>query len=504
MKFIALLIFAAALVCTAPAQSPTKILKQAEKALGGAKVLRSLKSKSVTGSIKRVDDGAVGKYSMYSSKPNRFHMSYDVGGMETESGFNGRSAWTRNSRDGLSTLTGKAGSDHQAMAEFRNNLWLSYKKAKSRVTPGGKVMIDGKPANAVLLTTQRGVVIKIYFDPGTGLPVREEIPNGDDVDIYDHSDYRVVSGVKAPFATRLTTRGRSYEIRLDDVRINQALALKEFDFPVLFSEPLPDIPALLRDLQANEDRVEGILDSYSFTQKIIKRELGKDGILREKESETFQLSFYKGRRISRLIEKDGRPLSEKDQADADRAAAKRVDEYEKQDAKDEERAGRQSRTGEPSREGGRISIAEVLRASNLINPRRERLSGRDVIVFDFEPNPAFDMKNAKSMIKFFGKTAGVMWIDEHDKQVARVEAVLFESFKVGGGLLAKLQKGASFTLEQERVGDEIWLPSQADINLSVRVLLVKGIEISQVVRSYGYRKFETEVWDATVGEPAVP
>lgn len=78
--------------------------------------------------------------------------------------------------------------------------------------------------------------------------------------------------------------------------------------------------------------------------------------------------------------------------------------------------------------------------------------------------------------------------------------MLFESFKVGGGLLAKLQKGASFTLDQERVNDEIWLPTQADINLSVRVLLVKGININQMIRSYDYRKFDTEVKDATVGK----
>ena len=108
------------------------------------------------------------------------------------------------------------------------------------------------------------------------------------------------------------------------------------------------------------------------------------------------------------------------------------------------------------------------------------------------------------MLKFFGKTAGVMWIDEKDKQVARLEASLFDSYKVGGGVLAKLQKGASFTLENERIGDEIWLPSRADINLSIKILLVKGLNINQVVRSYGYRKFETEVKDATVGEDAKP
>jgi hypothetical protein len=93
-----------------------------------------------------------------------------------------------------------------------------------------------------------------------------------------------------------------------------------------------------------------------------------------------------------------------------------------------------------------------------------------------------------------------MWIDEKDKQVARLEAVLFGNFKVGGGFLANLKKGASFALEQERVGDEIWLPSVADVNLSVKVLLVKGINVNQIVKSYGYRKFKTEIKDSKVDE----
>ncbi|MEJ7846890.1 MAG: hypothetical protein WKF92_02250 [Pyrinomonadaceae bacterium] len=67
-------------------------------------------------------------------------------------------------------------------------------------------------------------------------------------------------------------------------------------------------------------------------------------------------------------------------------------------------------------------------------------------------------------------------------------------------MVAKLKKGASFTLEQERINDAIWLPSSADINLSIRVLLVKGIDINQIVKSYDYRKFTTEVNDAKVND----
>ena len=269
-------------------------------------------------------------------------------------------------------------------------------------------------------------------------------------------------------------------------------------------DSLPDIQTLLKELRANENRVETMLDSYSFVQKSTKRELGKDGVLREVSSETNQLSFYKGNRIRRLIEKNGRPLSAKDQADEDKEAGKRVEEIERKIAKQDAKTGTHGSNGAPSEDGRRISIAEVLRSSKLTNPRRERFRGRDVIVFDFEPDPTFDFKNAKSMLKFFGKTAGVMWIDEKDKQVARLEAVLADSFNVGGGVLAKLRKGASFTLEQERINNEIWLPSQADINLSVRVLLVKGVEINQLVKSYDYRKFATEIKDARVNETKNP
>ena len=504
MKFLFAILFSLTLAFTAFAQSPSKIFKQAEKALGGTKALQAVRSVSETGNIRRVGDGATGRYIYQTSQPNLLNISFDLNGFESETGYNGRSGWTRDSRDGLQTLTGAASNSMAVIAAYRNNLWLNAKNEKSKITSGGQTAIDGKTANVVTITSPKGVAIKIFFDTVTGLPIRDEMSVGDVNTICEYSDYRDVSGVKYAYSKRVTLGGEIFEVKYDDIKVNPQIAKTEFDFPSISGQPLPDIPALLKDLQANEDKVEALLDSYSYTQKIVKRELGKDGILRETESETDQLSFYKGYRIERKIEKNGKPLSKADQQDADKDAAKQVDEIEKKIAKEDARAVKQSSNGTPSDDNRRISIAEVLRASKLLNPRRERFRGRDVIVFDFEPNPAFDMTNAKSMLKFFGKTAGVMWIDEKDKQVARIEAVLFESLNIGGGVLAKLKKGATFTLEKERVGDEIWLPSQADINLSVRVLLVKGIDVNQVIKSYDYHKFETEVKDAKVDETKKP
>lgn len=481
----------------AMAQSPSKILRQAEKSLGGSKALRSIASWRQSGSIRRMRDGVTGKFRSQAAKPNLYHITFDLDGLEFESGYNGRSGWVRDSGNGLSTLTGDAGVELQTEAAFRNTLWLDAKKQKAKIVSEGTAILDGKTQNVLVFGTPKGVSIKLFFDAATGLLSREEFMSAEVPKAFDYADYRKVGSTLHPFRLTVSNGDDKYEVTLDDIKLNEQSSRAEFDFPVRSDEPLPDIRSLLSQLQENEDKVEKLLDTYSFIQKSSKRKLGKDGILRDVGSETIQLSFYKGYRISRLIEKNGRPLNEKEQKEADDEAAKRVEEIERTIAKKE----RNVSSGPPDRDGPRVSIAEVLRASKLINPRRERFRGRDVIVFDFEPDPSFNYKNAKSMLKFFGKTAGVMWIDEKDKQVARLEAYLFDSFNVGGGVLAKLRKGASFVLEQERVNDEIWLPSVADINLSLRVLLVKGIDVNQVIRSYDYRKFSTEVKDAKVGNP---
>jgi len=504
MKFIVAVIFTLGLAAGSAAQSPSIILKRAEKALGGVKALRSVRSMVQTGTIKSSAEGISGKYVLHTSQPDLMNISYDLDGFETEMGFNGRSGWARNSRDGLRTLTGSAGVDFQAKALFRNNLWIRHKDDKAKITSGGKTVIEGKSVNVVIMTTRRGQPIRLSFDAASGLPVREEMPSGGEMEIVDLGDYRAVDGVNYPFFSRITRGEQTYEIQVDEVKVNQTVPRSVFDFPVASNAPLPDIPALLRELQTNQDRLEAILENYSYNQKITQRERDKTGSLREKGSETFQLSFYKGNRIRRLIEKNGRPLSEKDQADVDKDAAKQVEEIENKIAKREARLAKEGPNAQESEENRRLSIAEVLRASRLINPRRERFRGREVVVFDFEPNPAFNMKNEKTAIKVFGKTAGVMWIDEKDKQVVRLEAVLLESFKIGGGLLAKLNKGATFIAEQERVNDEIWLPSVFETDISVRVLLVKGINMNQLVRSYDYRRFETEVKDAKIDAAKTP
>src|SRR4030095_1364179 len=232
------------LVPTAFSQSPTKILKTAEKAMGGERAIRAIQSAEFTGTIKNVSDGSTGNFPMKTGRPGLYYAKYDLGGFEREAGANGRSAWTRDSRDGLRTLTGDASNGFQAMSAFRSSLWLNYKRDRAKLAPAGTATVNGKPANVVLMTTGKNVPIKLYFDKASGLLVRDEIPLGEAVQITDYSDHRKIAGVPMPYAMTITTGPTALEVKLDDIKINGRTEVAQFEFPKTSNAPLPDMPTL--------------------------------------------------------------------------------------------------------------------------------------------------------------------------------------------------------------------------------------------------------------------
>lgn len=499
MKFRSILFIILCLSVCVVAQSPSNVIKQANKALGGEKALKRITSWSQTGKITRVSDGAAGKYSANASGSLLYGEAFDLNGFEFTSGYNGKSGWVRDSKNGLVTVTGDAGRDFQAESAYRNSRWLRVKDDRAKLSSGQPATVGGKPVNVVLMTTEKAVRIKLFFDAATGLLLREEIPRGSSVRTFDYSDYRETGGIRTPYSVSAMIGDEAYEIRLDEVKYDQPVARGVFDFPQVSSEPLPDIPSLLIEIRANADRVDQILENYSYTETRTDRDLKDNGELVEKWSMKHSLTFYKGKRIKRLIERNGKPLSPGDQAKEDKDAEKEVAEIEKRAAEKEKKLLAQGDGTDPAKENNtRFTIAEALKGSLLINGRRERFKGGDVIVFDYEPDPAFKPKSLNQ--KIFSLCTGAVWVDPVRKQVVRMEATLT---KTSGNFLAKAKRGASFTIDNELVNNEIWLPSRFDINLSVKILFA-GITVNSLVKYGDYKRFETEVKDVKVGEEKKP
>src|SRR5262249_37990197 len=99
-----------------------------------------------------------------------------------------------------------------------------------------------------------------------------------------------------------------YEIKLDQIVHNPQIDRAAFEFPKTSSEALPDIPELLKEVGKNEDEIDRLLEKYTYTEMVTKRELEPNSQMKVKESETLELTFHKGARIRRLSAKNGASL----------------------------------------------------------------------------------------------------------------------------------------------------------------------------------------------------
>ncbi|HEV2666764.1 MAG TPA: hypothetical protein VG324_17730, partial [Blastocatellia bacterium] len=272
--------------------------------------------------------------------------------------------------------------------------------------------------------------------------------------------------------------GERYEIKLERVMRDQQLDRKLFDFPRRSEGPLPDLDALFDQLRRRQGEVERLREKFAYTETATSYQLDKDGLAREKESETREMTFYRGHRIWRVTAKNGRPLSGDDQAKEDRRVEKMIRDIE---------AGRKVDLPYNQR---RTKLSDLLRVSRFGAPRRERFRNRDVIVADFEPNP--DFKPANSNEVFAHNLAGSIWVDEKDLQIARVEFQLVNAFKVAGGAFFAMRQGSRFVAEQDRFFDEVWLPTYTEVTISARAMLFASFGINQKVTYGDYRRFNVQ------------
>ena len=119
-----------------------------------------------------------------------------------------------------------------------------------------------------------------------------------------------------------------------------------------------------------------------------------------------------------------------------------------------------------------------------------KLESVHTIAFDFEGDPHADTHGiAESASK---KLAGTLWVDEKDREVARLTVHFDDNFRIGGGLVASVQKGSSFEFEQGLVNNELWLPTAGDAHVAARVMLVKGMRQNMYFKDSDYQRFHAE------------
>ena len=466
------------------AQTAHKVIDDYLAATGGAKALARLRSETLAGNLTDQSSGVTGSWSLISRAPNSFYQQIIADAESSSYAYNGMSAWTQNSGEGAVTLTGTAARQAEAEGVFLNGRLADLKRDRLTVQLAGAAKLRGRDAYHVQVLSAAGLSREIFIDVKTHLMVREVSPDGE---TFEYDDYRPVQGIQTPFAIELHRGGHDYKISITHAEYNSPVADSVFGFPSAAATPLPDVAKLLLDVSRNQKTIEDLQKQYTWHVRT-ENQVDAKGQVKSVTVREYDVFPVGGEDLQHLIAKDGKPLAGDEKKKEDERFNKRFEELTRKEHEiDNDPKKKAQQEKQEAKDDAQIS--DFLRTERFTNPRRERFRGQDVIAFDFAANPAV---KPKSMIEnVVQKLAGVIWIDEQARDVVRVEAHFGDAVKIGGGLLASVEKGTNFVFEQTRVNDEVWLPSYDETHLSGRLLLFKG-HVNEINRYSNYKKFHTD------------
>ena len=238
--------------------------------------------------------------------------------------------------------------------------------------------------------------------------------------------------------------------------------------------PLPDAATLLREVDAHQNQLDRAREDYTFRAVQTTRQLDSGGRTKRSKRKKQEIFFVNGRRIEKLVRKDGKNLT--------------PDQARKEDERVNKEVKKASQPGHADPDKDEITVARLLQIVSFSHPRRVKLNGRDTIAFDFIGDT--HAKTHGQDEEALKKVSGTLWIDEQDREVSRMSAALDDNYRVGFGLLASVAKGSNVVFDQALIRNEAWLPTRDRRFISRRgaFLLVCG-QLEVGIRFDDYRKF---------------
>jgi len=244
----------------------------------------------------------------------------------------------------------------------------------------------------------------------------------------------------------------------------------------------PDATEIIRKSLARDMVNFERLKNYTYHQRDEERAYDKQGKLKKKESQTYEVLILGGHDYERLIAKDDQPLPEKDvrkeQAKLDQEAEHRAHESEADKAKIEKQ-----------RLEERKFLDEVPQAFAFRLLGEDEVSGKPAWVIQADPRRDYKAKDRRA--KLITKLHGKVWIDKNEYQWVKVEAEASDTVSFGLGLL-RIEPGATVRFEQTRVNDEVWLPASAKIYANAKVAIFKNFHSEIDITFQDYKKFQSD------------
>ena len=227
------------------------------------------------------------------------------------------------------------------------------------------------------------------------------------------------------------------------------------------SRPLPDPEPFYAAARANIVRAQAAENLFAYRERRTELHLNPFGRMGSGGTVVYDVTPQADGGVERrLIERDGRAVT---------------------DGPVERRATRTRRPG-----SRRSSVEDVVSVLRFAIRHREVRDGRDIVAVGFEPKPGAEPETRQGeLARHF---SGTIFVDEAAHEVMRVEATAIEDLTYGMGLVARLQKGTTVTAARARIEPDVWLPTAIRIKGQGRALLLRRLEIDQVIEWIDYRR----------------
>ncbi len=267
------------------------------------------------------------------------------------------------------------------------------------------------------------------------------------------------------------------------------------------SAPLPEVKALLADVERNQKRLEATQRDYTYHVHTDEQVLDKNGGVKKTETQDAESLTISGIRVDKVVARNGKPLTPEEE----KKESERID---KEVAKARERQSKlQAKGADTDPRGNEIMpLSRILELGSFSNPRRVQGDGRALILVDYAGNP--EARTHSAFEGIMRDVVGTLAIDETDRVLVRADGHFLNDFKLGGGLMADVHKGSSFSFRATRVGDGMWLPAAIDGQGSVRVLLFAHFNGRLHMTTSDYRRFRASATivgsNGAIGPDGVP
>jgi hypothetical protein len=118
-------------------------------------------------------------------------------------------------------------------------------------------------------------------------------------------------------------------------------------------------------------------------------------------------------------------------------------------------------------------------------PQTGKNGGALEIVLDYKPNPKFNPPNTEAQA--LTGLEGRVWIDAKTRYVVRMEGTITRGVNFGWGMLAHIYPGGKLVLDQANAGGNRWIFTDFFMQLNVRALMVKTLNIRSSAKASGYQ-----------------